>query len=60
VLRAPRQFGRDRTGFHMLAVAHGLAQHRREWPKWFHPEDIGTQEPDQPEELPCSGAGWDL
>jgi len=30
----------SRDGFHLLAVAHGLSFHRREWPDWYKPDEV--------------------
>jgi hypothetical protein len=33
-----------RAAFHLVAVAHGLSFHRREWPAWYRPEEVETME----------------
>jgi hypothetical protein len=43
----------DRTGFHLLAVAHGLSYHRREWPTWYRPDDVKAQRPRARADLPA-------
>ena len=43
---------RERSWFHLLAVAHGLAHHRREWPDWYRPDDVQPLEPPEPADLP--------
>ncbi len=41
VLKPARGVGSaSRGGFHLLAVAHGLAFHRREWPQWYRPDEV--------------------
>ncbi len=41
VLKQTRVAGSaSRDGFHLLAVAHGLAFHRRAWPEWYRPDEV--------------------
>lgn len=49
----------ERRGFHLLAVAHGLAYHRKsEWPPWYAPDEIDPEEPDTPEDPEYTAKGW--
>jgi hypothetical protein len=41
---------KERGAFHLAAVAHGLSFHGREWPDWYHPEDVAAV--DGPENNP--------
>jgi hypothetical protein len=42
----------SRDGFHLLAVAHGLAFHRREWPNWYRPDEVEPLEGPECKDLP--------
>jgi hypothetical protein len=49
----------DRTDFFLLAIAHGLSKHRREWGMYFPPDDIEpTQRNDDPFEPLIDPDSW--
>ena len=45
-----------RSAFHLVAVAHGLSFHRREWPAWYRPEEVETMHGPEVDALPFDPA----